>query len=170
LPEALAGLRRLAPWLRLLALWVAVAGPVHAATYRAVVTHVTDGDTIWVRPVGESETIEIRLLHLDAPEGCQPFGPQAKKALAARILRQPVLVRTDGIDDYQRALARVSHKGKDVGAWLVRDGHAWASRFRGKASPYERLELLARQERRGLWAGADATEPRNFRRRHGRCQ
>ena len=37
--------------------------PAMAASYRAVVTHVTDGDTLWVRPTGQTTEVELRLLH-----------------------------------------------------------------------------------------------------------
>ena len=146
------------------------APPVHAASFRGTVTHVTDGDTLWVRPARGGEPVELRLLHLDAPEGCQPFGPQAKKALAQRVLHQQVLVHTRGRDDYQRSLAQVRHRGEDIGAWLVREGHAWADGFRGAKGPYDEFEAQARRARRGLWSAPGALEPRSFRRRHGRCQ
>ena len=152
----------------LLALLLAL--PLHAATFHGVVSHVTDGDTLWVKPGGHGEAIEIRLVDLDAPENCQPFGPQARKALAARVLRQAVEVRTRGVDEYQRTLARVRHRGQDVNAWLVREGHAWSGSFHGKRGPYARLEDEARAAHRGLWANAGAVEPRQFRRKHGRCQ
>ena len=142
---------------------------LHAATWRGIVTHVTDGDSIWVRPNGAEETVEIRLADLDAPEGCQPYGREAKRALAARILRQPVQVRTRGTDDYQRTLAQVRHRGQDVGAWMVREGDAWSMGFGGKPGPYGRYENEARTARRGLWSLPGALEPRSFRRRHGRC-
>jgi micrococcal nuclease len=142
-----------------------------AATIRGVVTHVTDGDTLWVRPAGGGEAIEIRLLNMDAPEGCQRFGPEAKRALARRVLHQPVVVRTRGTDAYQRSLAQVRHRGEDVGGWLVRQGLAWSSRSaRGQAGPYAKLEALAREARTGLWSQPDAQEPRKFRWRHGRCE
>lgn len=164
-------MRRLPPLLRALLLLAlaTLLGAAQAATFRGVVTHVTDGDTLWVRPAGQRETVEIRLLDIDAPEGCQAFGPQARQALARRVLKQEVLVRTRGLDDYQRSLAQVRHRGQDVGAWLVREGHAWSPGFRGRPGRYARLEQQARRERRGLWAAPGALEPRNFRRSHGRC-
>ncbi|MDB5752503.1 MAG: nuclease-like protein [Ramlibacter sp.] len=157
------------PMLVLLALLAMVGLPAAAATFGGVVTHVTDGDTLWVRPDGERETVEIRLLGIDAPEGCQAFGPQAKKALAARVLKQRVQVRSRGQDDYRRTLAQVRHRNQDVGAWLVGQGHAWSTDYRGRPGRYERLEEQAKRERRGLWAGLKAIEPRHFRRSHGRC-
>jgi endonuclease YncB( thermonuclease family) len=148
----------------------ALAGAAQAATFRGTVTHVTDGDTLWVRPVGQRDTVEIRLADIDAPEGCQAFGPQAKKALAARLLKQPVVVRTRGLDDYQRTLAQVRHRNQDIGAWLVREGHAWSSTFGGRKGRYARMEEQARRAGAGLWSRPHAVEPRTFRRSHGRCQ
>lgn len=157
--------------LRLLLLCAcALAASVQAETFRGIVSHVTDGDTLWVRPASGGAPIEIRLHGIDAPEGCQAFGPQAKRALAARVLRQPVVVRTRGQDDFHRTLAQVRHRGQDVGGWLVREGHAWSNGFGRKPGPYAREEDQARKARRGLWVAPRPQEPRNFRRSHGRCQ
>jgi len=154
-------------WLPALAL--AVAAPLHAASFSGTVSHVTDGDTLWVRPAAGGAPVELRLLDLDAPEGCQAFGREAGQALRARVLHQRVRVRTRGTDDYRRQLAKVEHRGEDVGGWMVRQGYAWSMTFRGKAGPYAPLEARARGERRGLWARPGALEPRSFRRRFGPC-
>jgi micrococcal nuclease len=154
----------------LLALVLLAATQLHAATFRGTVSHVTDGDTLWVRPSDGGAPVEIRLLDLDAPEGCQLFGAEAKKALRERVLNQPVRVRTRGLDDYQRQLAKVEHRREDIGAWMVRHGYAWSTTFRGKPGPYARIEEKARAERQGLWALPGALEPRGFRKRFGRCQ
>lgn len=146
------------------------AGALHAASFRGVVSHVSDGDTLWVRPAGGGKPVELRLLHLDAPEGCQQFGPQATQALAARVLHQRVQVRTQGEDAYHRSLAQVRHRDQDMGAWLVRQGLAWSATYRGRAGPYAQLEAQARRERRGLWAKPGALEPRSFRKRFGHCR
>ncbi len=155
-------------WLATLLLFLAPA--LQAATFRGMVTHVTDGDTLWVRPASGGAPIEIRLVDLDAPEGCQSYGIDAKTALRARLLREPVLVRTQGLDDYRRQLARVEHRRADVGAWMVRQGHAWSTSFKGKPGPYAKLEAQARKERKGLWSLPGALDPRTFRKRFGRCQ
>lgn len=155
-------------WLLVLALLLAPG--LQAATFRGTVTHVTDGDTLWVRPAAGGEPVELRLLDLDAPEGCQSYGAEARAALRERALHQRVRVRTRGLDDYRRQLAQVEVQGEDVGAWLVRYGYAWSTTFRGKAGPYARLEAQARRERRGLWSLPGALEPRSFRKRFGRCQ
>ena len=155
-------------WLLLLACcWGAAT---HAAVFRGTVTHVTDGDTLWVRPASGGAPVEIRLLDLDAPEGCQRFGKESKKALMDRVLHETVRVRTKGTDTYDRALARIEHRKQDVGAWMVRRGYAWSMTFHDKPGAYARQEQQARAERAGLWAVPGALDPRSFRQRFGRCQ
>ena len=140
-----------------------------ASSFPGAVTHVTDGDTLWVRPQEGGRPVQIRLLDVDAPEGCQAFGPEATHALRERVLHQRVQVRARGVDDYGRQLAHIRHGPDDIGAWLVRNGYAWSMTFRGKRGPYARLEAQARSEHRGLWAQPGAQDPRSFRKQFGRC-
>jgi endonuclease YncB( thermonuclease family) len=151
-----------------LLLLLSVTLPAAARSLHGSVSHVTDGDTIWVRPTGAVEAEQIRLQGIDAPEICQPFGAQSRDALAARVLHRQVQVAIRARDVYQRGIGRVTMQGDDVAAWLVERGYAWAARFHGRAGPYAKLEARARAERRGLWASA-AQEPRNFRKTHGSC-
>ncbi len=158
------GMKAVVLLLALLAGLPAGARPLHG-----VVSHVTDGDTLWVRPGGDRPPVQVRILGLDAPEICQAFGTQAREALAARVLHRTVRVSTRARDRYQRSVGSVSLEGQDVGAWLVQRGYAWSGRYRGRPGPYAQEEAQARQGRIGLWA-ASAVEPRNFRRRHGSCR
>lgn len=155
------------PVLFLLALLAGL--PASARPLHGVVSHVTDGDTLWVRPAGDRAPVQVRMQGLDAPEICQPFGTQAREALAARVLHRTVRVSTRARDRYSRSVASVSLEGQDVGAWLVQRGYAWSTRYRGRAGPYAREEAQARRARLGLWA-AGAVEPRVFRKRHGSCR
>ena len=148
----------------LLACAPALARPLHG-----VVTHVTDGDTLWVRPGNGGAPVQVRIRSLDAPEICQAFGPQARAALAARVLHRTVRVATRARDRYRRSVGSVSLEGQDVGAWLVAGGYAWSSGWRGRSGPYAQEQAQARQRRVGLWA-AGAVEPRVFRKRHGSCK
>lgn len=152
-----------------LVLLLAAASGAPAAVQHGTVSHVTDGDTVWVRPAGGGAPLEVRLLHIDAPEGCQAGGAQAREALAARLRGERVRLRSRGRDDYDRLLAVLHHREEDVNAWLVRQGYAWSSGLRSRPGPYARLEREARSARRGLWATPGAIPPRSFRRQHGRC-
>lgn len=139
--------------------------------FRGVVIRVSDGDSVWVKPHGGGKRRVVRLLGLDAPEICQAHGPQARAALAQRVLNQPVTVRVAGRDKYRRTLARLGTRAQpDVGAWLVSQGHAWSWRERSDAGPYAVQQARARGARRGLWALPAAQEPRAFRREHGPCR
>lgn len=138
-----------------------------AQALSGVVTRVADGDTLWVRPA-QGKPVKVRLMGIDAPEHCQPWGLQAQAALASRVLNQPVRVRTRAYDDYHRAVGKLELRGEDVAAWMVRNGHAWSYRYRRDLGPYAEQERQARAARLGLFA-APAVEPRAFRKSHGPC-
>lgn len=157
----------------LLLLWCllcAGAGAAHASqAWWGVVTRVSDGDTLWVRPAGAGAPRKIRLHGIDAPELCQAHGPQARAALQGLVLQRSVRVQSLHSDDYGRLLARLWLEEQDVGAVMVREGHAWSYRYRNSPGPYAVQEREARAARRGLFAQADARRPYEFRRRHGPC-
>ena len=155
--------------LAVLALLLA-SGGAFSRSYEAVVVHVIDGDSLRVRPLDGGAPQELRLQGIDAPEGCQPHGPAAREALRRRLLDQTVTIEPRARDDYQRIVARVRHRGEDIGGWLVQRGHAWSQRFRSHRGPYASEENRARAARRGLWAADHAAEPRQFRRAHGPCR
>lgn len=139
-----------------------------------VVTHVSDGDTLWLKTDASAERphgqrVKLRLVGLDAPERCQAHGSVATLALAARVQGQRVTVRRRATDEHGRALGTLWLRDEDVGAWLVREGHAWSARYRGDAGPYASEERAARAARRGLFAEEHPLEPRSFRREHGPC-
>jgi endonuclease YncB( thermonuclease family) len=150
-----------------LACLVPVAAP--AARFQATVSHVTDGDTVWVRPAHGGPPLHVRINGIDAPEICQAFGPESRDALATLVLHKRVTVITRGADDYQRTVARLRVGREDVGAWMVAHGYAWSYRFRRDPGPYAREETRARDARTGLWGVAGAEVPRDFRVRHGSC-
>ena len=96
-------------------------------SFEARVTRVSDGDTLWVRPLEGGAPRKLRLQGIDAPEICQAGGRAARDALAARLDRARVTVRPQAEDNYGRQLAVVDWRGEDMNRWLVREGWAWAS-------------------------------------------
>lgn len=137
------------------------------------VTRVSDGDTLWLRIEGEAQRrkpIKVRLEGIDAPESCQPWGPQATEALKSRVLGRRVQMLLGAQDDYRRWLGSLTLDGEDVSAWMVREGHAWSYRFRRGRGPYADQERDARQARRGLFSQRDPMPPPVFRRWHGECE
>ena len=153
----------------LLAIWM-IAGTVHATPgFAGKVSHVSDGDTLWVQPDGGGAPRKIRLDGVDAPELCQPGGVASRQALERAALNRRAEVRVRRHDDYGRELARVQVDHQDLGAQLVREGQAWSYRWRRHPGPYAAEEAQARQARRGLFAAASPERPRDFRQRHGPC-
>lgn len=155
---------------RLLIALVFTASAHAELPFTGVVSYVTDGDTLWVRPRTGEAARKLRLDGIDAPEICQPGGAAARAALQQMVLRQQVVVTIRRNDDYGRGLARIEFAGGDVGAQLVRAGQAWSYRWRRDPGPYAAEEAAARQAHRGLFAAADAERPRDFRQRHGPCR
>ena len=139
--------------------------------WAATVTYVVDGDSIWVRSVDRGARVKLRLLGIDAPEVCQPLGPEARQALQRMALNQRVRVAVRGRDRYGRALASVvrAQDGADLAQTMVRAGWAWADAFSWHRAAYAAEETSARDARRGVFAQATAERPSDFRRRHGPC-
>ena len=102
--------------------------------------------------------ISIRLANVDAPEHDQPWGREAREALARLVRGGRPGFRLLYRDQYARVVALVSVKGIVVNEQLVRDGHAWAYEqylpgwLRAR---YKGFERTARDSGAGLW-GAKA--------------
>lgn len=140
-----------------------------AATLEGTVTRVIDGDSLLLQAPG-APPVEIRLLGIDAPEGCQPGGPQAREALAEYVLDKAVTARTQGRDHYGRTLATLTVDGLNVNQRMVAEGQAWSSRAKWNRGPFVAQEKMAQALKRGLHASPGALMPAEFRRRNGPCQ
>lgn len=149
-------------------LWLCV-WPVWACAWPGVVTHVSDGDTLWVQAMPSGLLVKVRLQGVDAPEICQTWGPQSRDALHAALHAQVVDVHGRYHDSYGRLLAQLSRQGNDVGAWMVAQGHAWSDSYRGRRGPYDAQQAAAQAQRLGLFADAQAVQPRWFRKQFGSC-
>ena len=68
-----------------------------AGPWQGVVTRVSDGDTLWVRPVNGGKPRKLRIDGIDAPEICQTWGVKSREALSSRVLNQTVLVQGLGV-------------------------------------------------------------------------
>ena len=141
-----------------------------AEIWQGTVTHVLDGDTLYVRAVESAQEVAVRLQGIDAPEICQAWGLQSQQALQQALLAQRVTVHGQGPDSYGRQLVRLEWQGMDVGRWMVSHGHAWSYRWGQDGGPYASEERLARVERRGLFGQTRPERPRSFRLRHGSCK
>ncbi len=153
-----------------LLLMLCLAGSANAREkFIGQVTHVTDGDTLWVQPDGGGAARKLRLTGMDAPEICQHGGKAARDLLAQLALHRRAAVNVAYFDRYGRGLATVRLDGQDLAAQMVRAGQAWSYGWRGRPGVYAAEEALARQARLGVFAAALPESPRDFRKRHGSC-
>ena len=139
-------------------------------TQTGVVTRVVDGDTVWVQTQGAGKPLKVRIDGIDAPEICQTGGLQAQLALKNRVMGQSVVVTSKAHDDFGRTVGQIHFQGQDVARWMVASGHAWVYSFRSKKSAYSSEFARAQTARRGVFADAQAQEPRQFRKAFGACQ
>jgi endonuclease YncB( thermonuclease family) len=154
-----------------IALGVSALVPARAAppAQTGVVTRVVDGDSVWVTPAG-GKPVAVRLAGIDAPELCQPWGPEARDALRDRVLGREVTLQPRGHDGYGRLLATLLLDGSAVNAQQVEDGNAWSQRYKWDLGPYVKEERVAQALGRGLFGQGGAVRPRDFRQRHGPCE
>lgn len=151
------------------ALALAAGNAWAAAPWSGRVTHVSDGDTLWVQPQAGGTPVKLRVDGIDAPELCQAGGAVSRAALERLVAGQVLAVQPRRRDDFGRWLARIRVGRADVGGEMVRQGHAWSYRYRGHPGPYDAQEAQARAAQRGLFQGP-AERPYDFRRRHGPCE
>ena len=151
--------------------WAAAAprGAVAQPTLQGVVTQVIDGNTLAFTPAGQAAAT-VRLRDIEAPEPCQPWGAEARAALAELALNKPATLRASGRDAQGRTLAVVLVEEVNLNQRLVEEGHAWSTRGRNGHGPLLKQERMARALGRGLHAGGSAVPPGEFRRAHGPCK
>jgi micrococcal nuclease len=138
-------------------------GAVEAFAFGGEVVGVLEGSTIEVVRLGKVE--RIRLHGLDCPEKDQPYGDDVKQAISALVFALEVTVEPYGKDKYGRIIADVLLADEtNVNHVLVKEGRCWWSR---KSAPddaeLERLELEAREAKRGLWEDPEPIPPWEFR-------
>jgi endonuclease YncB( thermonuclease family) len=111
---------------------------------------VVDGDTLRI------DGVTYRLWGIDAPEAHQscaddwPAGRTATEHLRALIGDRQVSCEPRTLDRYGRAVAICRVDGRDLGADMVADGHAWA--FVRYSRDYVEEEREAAAVRAGIHA------------------
>ena len=138
--------------------------------FNAQVTYVTDGDTVAVMDANRKEHA-VRIVSIDAPEkgrrgkAGQRYSEKSRRHLAALVAGKPVQLRTRGIDDYGRVLARVWIDDTDIGLAQVCAGYAWVYEAfidelpEPDRSAYRNCQTHAKANRRGLWRDAQPMPP-----------
>jgi micrococcal nuclease len=142
-----------------LALAVAVVYPTLSwADFVARVVTVHEGDRLTIRYDGRIENIYLQ--DVDCPEIKQPFGKQAKHAMAAYVGNRDVVVRSLKRDRHGRTTAEIFlQDGRNVGHELVKEGLAWLQTDTAQDQRFGEVEQLARAEKKGLWSEPNPVPP-----------
>lgn len=114
-----------------------------------------DGDSLRIGPHA------VRLWGIDAVEGRQtcvrddrrwPCGREAAQALRDHIGGRSVSCQVRDVDTHGRLVARCTAVGRDLAAWMVRQG--WALDYkRYSKGAYATEQAVAERSRRNLWSG-----------------
>ena len=124
------------------------------------VNRVADGDSLRAR--GDGRELEIRLLGLNAPEGDECFGDEARLRLEELLEIGPVELRPwpAQLDDFGRTLGFVTAGDVFVNLALLETGHAVArdQSDHAYAGDFEAAEADAAEAGLGVWA-PDACGP-----------
>ena len=143
---------------------LALANTAWGRTLEGEVTRVADGDTIWVRGIGEQgKGVKVRLDRIDAPESKQDYGFEAKEYLNGRIGGKTVKVEWEKKDQFGRILGIVYIDGTDINLEMVATGNAWHYAHFDQTPEYAEAEKSARAARIGLWTDESPINPYDFR-------
>jgi endonuclease YncB( thermonuclease family) len=137
---------------------VAACPALSWADFLASVVTVHEGDRLTIRHDGRSETIYLK--DIDCPQLKQPYGKQAKHAIAVYVGNREVLVRSLKRDRHGRTTAEILlQDGRNVGHELVKEGLAWSRPDTSQGRSLEHVEELARAEGKGLWSEPHPVPP-----------
>lgn len=135
-----------------------------------MVVGVADGDTLTILDASKARHT-VRLAEIDAPEighgsPGQPFGRNAKEALATLCYGQNAVATVVTSDRYGRTVARVRCKGVDVNTELVRTGLAWVYEKYATDARLRQIQASAKEAKLGLWRDPSPVAPWEWRVRH----
>lgn len=127
---------------------------------------VSDGDTIKIR-AQDGKEMRVRFHGIDAPESKQAFGQKSKQTLSDLIYRKQVVVQVVDVDRYGRSVGKVYLQDKArtyVNLRMVQTGMAWwYDRYAPNDRDLRDAMMVARREKKGLWADPKAIAPWEYR-------
>ena len=126
---------------------------------------VLDGDTLEVLTGHHAD--RIRLSGIDCPEKSQAFGKRAKQAASDLAFGKEVTIQTHGHDKYKRILGDVIlPDGMSLNRELIKQDWCWWYRkYAPLDTELEKLEMEARDAKKGLWADPKPVPPWERRKR-----
>jgi len=133
-------------------------------TIEGRVINVKDGDSFTLVD-DHNKFHEIRLAHIDTPEKKQNFGRKAQLYTFNFVFGKRVTAYVESTDRYYRKICQVLVEGNNLNEGIMRAGYAWHFKKYSDSGLFSSLELIARDEKVGLWADPTAKAPWEFRKR-----
>jgi len=151
--------------IRIFAVWMALSMlSIPSAWAGTSILYVYDGDSVRILQGNLKYTLRIRAI--DAPERNQSYGKKARRALMQFCQAVPVEVVITGQDRYRRHLGDLYCNQQSVSAFMVANGHAWHYGIVDQDSRLADMEMIARQQKKGLWQQKRPTPPWKWRQRN----
>lgn len=134
-----------------------------ANTINGKVVGIADGDTFTLLDQNNVQH-KIRLAEIDAPENSQPFGKASKKCLSDLIFDKFVKVEYTERDRYQRIIGKVYIGQLYISEEMITAGLAWHYKKYSNSEKLADLEIIAKNNKIGLWSDPGAIAPWEWRR------
>jgi len=135
-------------------------------TIRGKVIDVIDGKTVVIQ-IATGKLIAV-LQYIEIPEPEQPLNLAVKAHLKELLLDKDVEFLAEGIAP-NKTFGVVYMNGVDIGQQMVRDGAAWhipqqkTGQNQGESDQYDKMQSLAKNEKRGVWLIRDMKPAWEFR-------
>lgn len=126
------------------------------------VVGVNDGETLTL--LVDEKPLKVRLANIDAPEMPQAYGRASRKSLYDLCFGKDASYRALETDHYGSPVAVVSCGGIEANRAQIERGMAWVADKSNRDFTLPALQLIARRDRKGLWADDNPVPPWEFRR------
>lgn len=140
----------------------AIALSLPISVFSHPVVGINDGETLTL--LVDEKPLKVRLAGIDAPEKRQAYGRDARQSLADLCLNKDATFRTQETDTYGTPFAVVFCNGVEVNRAQIERGMAWVFDRTNRDFTLPALQLMARRDRKGLWADDKPVPPWEFRR------
>ena len=123
---------------------------------------ILDGETLTLQI--NQKPVRIRLANIDAPERAQAFGRQSRQSLTELCMGKEAEYKEQDPARHAEIMALVTCNGVEVNRVQIERGMAWVHDRHNNDFTLPALQLMARRDRKGLWADANPVPPWEFRR------
>lgn len=125
----------------------------------AKVVSILDGDT-YEAILENKQTIRVRMEGIDAPEKGMPFYQKSKKHLSNLCFGEKVRIEITEIDLYNRLIAYTYlENGQELSHEMIKSGYAWHFKKYNSDTILSKLEIEARNLKKGLWVEKNPMPP-----------